>query len=71
MYTYPWPALTLSVSPPKMSFGFSNLHLEAVILPNPTEQPPRKLYFAIATDVHFWIPFSVLLGGMFLLDKLR
>jgi hypothetical protein len=31
----------------------------------------RNLYRAIATDLHFWIPFSVLLGGVFLLDKLR
>lgn len=26
---------------------------------------------AIATDIHFWIPLSVLLGGLVLLDKLR
>jgi hypothetical protein len=32
---------------------------------------PRKLILAIATDVHFWIPLTVLLGGFFLLDKLR
>ena len=30
----------------------------------------RNLFRAIATDVHFWIPLSVLLGGFFLLDKL-
>jgi hypothetical protein len=30
-----------------------------------------KLIRAIATDVHFWIPLSVLLGGLVLLDKLR
>jgi hypothetical protein len=29
------------------------------------------MYLAIATDIHFWIPLGVLLGGMFLLDKLR
>jgi hypothetical protein len=31
----------------------------------------RNLILAIATDVHFWIPLTVLLGGFFLLDKLR
>jgi hypothetical protein len=32
---------------------------------------PRNLFRAIATDLHFWIPLTVLLGGLFLLDKLR
>jgi hypothetical protein len=36
----------------------------------PTERS-SKLIRAIATDVHFWIPLSVLLGGLMLLDKLR
>jgi len=31
----------------------------------------RTTFCAIATDVHFWIPLSVLIGGLFLLDKLR
>ena len=31
----------------------------------------RKLFHAIATDLHFWIPLTVLIGGLFLLDKLR
>jgi hypothetical protein len=31
----------------------------------------RNLLRAIATDLHFWIPLSVLIGGLFLLDKLR
>jgi hypothetical protein len=31
----------------------------------------RNLFRAIATDLHFWIPLSVLIGGLFLLDKLR
>jgi hypothetical protein len=30
-----------------------------------------SLIRAIATDVHFWIPLGVLLGGLMLLDKLR
>ena len=36
----------------------------------PTDRP-TSLLRAIATDVHFWIPLSVLLGGLVLLDKLR
>ena len=31
----------------------------------------RNVFHAIATDLHFWIPFAVLFGGLFLLDKLR
>lgn len=31
----------------------------------------HNLFLAIATDSHFWIPLVVLLGGLFLLDKLR
>jgi hypothetical protein len=34
-------------------------------------QSPRPLIRAIATDLHFWIPLSVLAGGLFLLDKIR
>jgi hypothetical protein len=49
----------------------SELHIEAAILANPTDRIPRNLYRAIATDIHFWIPLSVLLGGVFLLDQLR
>ena len=32
---------------------------------------PRGRFIAIATDLHFWIPLSVLMGGLLLLDKLR
>jgi hypothetical protein len=32
---------------------------------------PRNLFRAIATDIHFWIPLVVLVGGVLLLDKLR
>lgn len=63
--------LTLSSSIPKMAARFRTPKFEAAILANPTEKTPRNLYRAIATDIHFWIPFSVLLGGVFLLDKLR
>jgi hypothetical protein len=39
---------------------------------HPTERtPPRNLFRAIATDIHFWIPLIVLAGGLLLLDKLR
>jgi len=31
----------------------------------------RDILRAIATDVHFWIPLGVLLGGLVLLDHLR
>jgi hypothetical protein len=31
----------------------------------------RNLFRAIATDIHFWIPLIVLVGGLVLLDKLR
>ena len=31
----------------------------------------QSLLRAIATDVHFWIPLCVLLGGLVLLDHLR
>jgi len=53
-----------------MAFAFSTSILRSQ-LANPTEPTRRNLYRAIATDIHFWIPFSVLLGGVFLLDKLR
>ena len=33
--------------------------------------PRRSLLRAIATDIHFWIPLCVLVGGFALLDKLR
>jgi len=42
---------------------------EVAFLPEPI--PTRNLFRAIATDVHFWIPLGVLLGGLALLDKLR
>jgi len=35
-------------------------------------QPTKhNVFFAIATDLHFWIPLAVLLGGLVLLDRLR
>jgi len=38
--------------------------------PNPTDRAPRNLFLRVTTDVHFWIPLCVLLGGLILLDKL-
>ena len=35
-----------------------------------TERGSRSLFRMIATDVHFWIPLVVLVGGLVLLDKL-
>ena len=31
----------------------------------------RNVFRAIATDLHFWIPLTVLLAGLILLDKVR
>jgi hypothetical protein len=31
---------------------------------------PRNVLYAIATDVHFWIPLTVLVAGLALLGKL-
>jgi hypothetical protein len=31
----------------------------------------RNLLHAIFADLHFWIPLTVLVGGLILLDKLR
>jgi len=31
----------------------------------------RNLFRAITTDLHFWIPLIVLIGGLLLLDRLR
>jgi hypothetical protein len=40
---------------------------------SPSTEPtaPLNLFRAVATDLHFWIPLIVLMGGLFLLDKLR
>jgi len=41
-------------------------------LPTPTDlAASRNLFRIIATDIHFWIPFAVLVGGLLLLDNLR
>jgi hypothetical protein len=38
--------------------------------PKLTDPTSRNLFRAIATDIHFWIPLAVLIGGFLLLDKL-
>jgi hypothetical protein len=42
----------------------------AAMIPNHTSGK-RNLLLAVATDIHFWIPLGVLLGGLLLLDRLR
>jgi hypothetical protein len=37
----------------------------------PNERTASGLFRAIATDLHFWIPLIVLVGGFLLLDRLR
>jgi hypothetical protein len=54
-----------------MAVQIRQAHSEVALLANPTDRVPRKLFRAIATDLHFWIPLTVLLGGLLLLDKLR
>jgi hypothetical protein len=39
--------------------------------PKPSDRARRSVFLAIATDIHFWIPLSLLVGGFLLLDKLR
>ena len=53
-----------------MALQIQRTHSEAAMSPSNTDAP-RNLFRAIATDLHFWIPLCVLLGGLFLLDKLR
>jgi hypothetical protein len=36
-----------------------------------TVRGSRSLLRVIATDIHFWIPFAVLMGGLLLLEKLH
>jgi hypothetical protein len=47
-----------------------HIHSEMATSPQ-TESRVLNLFRAIATDVHFWIPLIVLIGGLVLLDKLR
>ncbi len=47
----------------------ASIYLDHTMPAEPGER--RGLLLAIATDIHFWIPLCVLLGGLVLLDKLR
>ena len=33
--------------------------------------PPQSLMIAVLTDLHFWVPVVVLLGGLLLLGFIR
>jgi hypothetical protein len=46
-------------------------HPEVAMSPQTERTVPPNLFRMIATDIHFWIPFAVLLGGLLLLDKFR
>jgi hypothetical protein len=49
-----------------------NMIPETATPESPTDSiRPRTNFRAIATDIHFWIPLVVLLGGLILLDKVR
>ena len=41
------------------------------MLANAADRASRSLFRVIATDIHFWIPFAVLIGGFVLLDYLH
>jgi len=47
------------------------IHSEMATSPQTENTAPVNLFRAIATDLHFWIPLIVLIGGLLLLDKLR
>jgi hypothetical protein len=50
----------------------SQIQFEATMSPETNGRTrSRSLLIAVATDIHFWIPLSVLFAGLFLLDKLR
>ena len=53
---------------PKMASTFVKSEMR---MASTTDRVPRNLFRVIATDIHFWIPFTVLIGGFLLLDKLR
>jgi hypothetical protein len=53
-----------------MALQIQPAHSEAAMSPSKTDTS-RNLFRAIATDLHFWIPFAVLAGGLLLLNELR
>jgi len=46
-------------------------HSEVAVSPATERTAPLSLFRVIATDVHFWIPFAILVGGLLLLNQLR
>jgi hypothetical protein len=41
-------------------------------LPGKTEDdPPRRWFTSVLTDIEFWVPFAVLLGGLLLLKSIH
>jgi hypothetical protein len=38
---------------------------------NPTNREPRSWLKSVLTDVHFWVPVLVLVGGLLLLRFVR
>lgn len=64
------PASPVPKMTPEVQRSFAN-HSEVAMSPPTEPTAPLNLFRAIATDLHFWIPLSVLAGGLLLLDKLR
>lgn len=62
-------ALTPAPRIPKMALQTES-NIEAAMFPS-HNRGSSNVFRAILTDLHFWIPLSVLAGGFFLLDKLR
>jgi hypothetical protein len=69
-HAYNLEALTPDAGIPKMTPQVQQNHFEVAM--SPPTQPIASLnrFRAIATDLHFWIPLSVLIGGLLLLDRL-
>lgn len=63
--------LPLTVVPPDPKMT-SQIQVEEIMSSETRDRTgSRSMFSAIVTDVHFWIPLSVLFGGLLLLDKLR
>ena len=66
----PGATLTPDSSDPKMTRRIAGQPEVPMSRPNESIAS-LNLFRAIATDVHFWIPLIVLVGGLILLDTLR
>jgi hypothetical protein len=58
-------ALTPDSCAPKMTTQVPQI-AKVAMSPQSEYTAPRNLFRVIATDLHFWIPFAVLVGGLFL-----